>query len=97
LGLPTLVPEGPVNKGVEGPRAETPLVFAAKNKNPDIVKLLLQAGASRGVETALMVALENKNPDIVKLLLQAGASLGSSLKQAIEDNNLKGNNLANRR
>ncbi|HXH25192.1 MAG TPA: ankyrin repeat domain-containing protein, partial [Vicinamibacterales bacterium] len=62
-----------------GPNGETMLMFAARNGNPEAVKLLIEAGAEinareplRGT-TALMWAVEQRHPEAVKMLLAHGA------------------------
>jgi ankyrin repeat protein len=62
-----------------GPNGETMLMFAARNGNPDAVKVLLEAGIDvnaretvRGT-TALMWAAEQRHPEALKLLLAGGA------------------------
>ena len=57
---------------------ETVLHFAAFNKNPDIIKILLAAGAEVNAKekkgkTPLHGAAFTENPDIIKILLAAGA------------------------
>ena len=58
-------------------------MFAARNGNPQAIKVLLEAGADvnaretlRGT-TALMWAVEQKHPEAVKALLAAGADLSA--------------------
>ena len=62
-----------------GPNGETMVMLAARNGNPQAVKVLLEAGADvnareplRGT-TALMWAVEQRHPEAVKVLLAAGA------------------------
>jgi ankyrin repeat protein len=63
----------------QGPNGETMVMFAARNGNPDVIRLLVEAGANvnareplRGT-TALMWAIEQRHPEAVAALLQAGA------------------------
>ncbi len=57
----------------------TALMAAARNPNPEVVKVLLEkkaniyARSTRGGMTALMVAARNPNPEVVKVLLADGA------------------------
>ena len=58
-------------------------MFAARNGNPQAVKVLVEAGADvnarerlRGT-TALMWAAEQRHPEAVKVLLAAGADVGA--------------------
>jgi ankyrin repeat protein len=62
-----------------GPNGETMVMFAARNGNPDVIRLLVEAGANvnareplRGT-TALMWAVEQRHPEAVAELLKAGA------------------------
>jgi len=62
-----------------GPNGESMLMFAARNGNPDVIRLLVEAGANvnareplRGT-TALMWAVEQRHPEAVAALLNAGA------------------------
>jgi ankyrin repeat protein len=62
-----------------GPNGETMVMFAARNGNPDVIRLLVEAGANvnareplRGT-TALMWAVEQRHPEAVAALLKAGA------------------------
>jgi ankyrin repeat protein len=62
-----------------GPNGETMAMFAARNGNPEVIRLLVEAGANvnakeplRGT-TALMWAVEQKHPEAVAALLKAGA------------------------
>jgi ankyrin repeat protein len=62
-----------------GPNNETMVMLAARNGNPRVIKLLVDAGANvnakepiRGT-TALMWAAEQSHPEAVKALLDAGA------------------------
>ncbi len=55
-------------------------MFAAENnQNPEVIKVLLEAGADVNARTAadktpLMFAAENnQNPEVIKVLLDAGA------------------------
>ena len=62
-----------------GPNGETMVMFAARNGNPDVIRLLVEGGANvnarepvRGT-TALMWAVEQRHPEAVAALLKAGA------------------------
>ena len=62
-----------------GPNGESMVMFGARNGNPDVIRLLVEAGANvnarepvRGT-TALMWAVEQKHPEAVAALLKAGA------------------------
>ena len=62
-----------------GPNGETMVMFAARNGNPEVIRLLVEAGVNvnareplRGT-TALMWAVEQRHPEAVAALLQAGA------------------------
>ena len=62
-----------------GPNGETMVMFAARNGNPEVIRLLVEAGANvnareplRGT-TALMWAIEQRHPEAVAALLKAGA------------------------
>jgi len=63
-----------------GPNGETTLMFAARNGNPQLIKVLLAAGAEVNatenlrVTTALMWAVEQRHPEAVKALLTGGAN-----------------------
>src|SRR2546422_6350370 len=66
-----------------GPAGETLLMLAARNGNPEAIKLLIAAGVDvnarepvRGT-TALMWAVEQKHPGAVKALLDGGADLNA--------------------
>jgi ankyrin repeat protein len=59
-------------------RGWTPLITAIAWRQPNIVKLLLDAGADPDIQckrgmTALAIASEHLDPEIVKLLIEAGA------------------------
>jgi ankyrin repeat protein len=62
-----------------GPNGESMVMFAARNGNPEVIQLLVEAGANvnareplRGT-TALMWAIEQRHPEAVAVLLKAGA------------------------
>src|SRR5262245_41850521 len=63
----------------KGPAGESMLMLAARNGNPDAIKLLLSAGADvnarepRRGTTALMWAVEQRHPAAVKALLDGSA------------------------
>jgi ankyrin repeat protein len=72
-----------INAGADakatGPNGETMLMFAARNGNPEVIRLLVAAGVDinareplRGT-TALMWAAEERHPEAVRALLDAGA------------------------
>lgn len=64
----------------------TPLGMAVNAGNIDIIKLLLEAGASpdgRGLCCPLLDAVESKNMSIIKLLIEAGANV--NLQNESED------------
>jgi ankyrin repeat protein len=69
-----------VNAKTLGPNGETMVMYAARNGNPDVIRLLIEAGVDvnakeplRGT-TALMWAVEQRNAAAVEALLAAGAS-----------------------
>ena len=62
-----------------GPNGESMVMLAARNGNPEVIRLLVEAGANvnareplRGT-TALMWAVEQRHPEAVEALLKAGA------------------------
>ena len=60
----------------------TPLISASRSKNPDLIHILLNAGAdvnakSKSGNTALMMAARCGCVDVVKLLLEAGADVNA--------------------
>jgi ankyrin repeat protein len=63
----------------QGPDGETALILAAANNNPEVVAILIDAGANTEVQdneglTSLMVAAKyTKNSEVVTTLLKAGA------------------------
>src|SRR2546423_11898462 len=66
-----------------GPNGETLLMLAARNGNPQAIKLLFAGGADvnaterlRGT-TALMWAVDQKHPSAVKMLIELGADVGA--------------------
>jgi ankyrin repeat protein len=62
-----------------GPNGETMVMFAARNGNPQAIKVLVAAGADVNAKegmrqtTALMWAAEQRHPAAVKALLEVGA------------------------
>lgn len=70
-------------KGIYGTTALMCAVMQTSEKAPEIIEILLQAGASINTKnddgtTALMYAAKyNKNPKITEILLQAGASINA--------------------
>ncbi|KAG9747080.1 hypothetical protein KCU73_g7451, partial [Aureobasidium melanogenum] len=54
-------------------RARTPLLVAARNRNEEIVRMLLNAGARAQLDEALEIALLNRDEEIVLLLREVGA------------------------
>ena len=71
--------KGGVDAKSLGPNGESMVMFAARNGNPDVIRLLVEAGANvnareplRGT-TALMWAVEQRHPEAVAALLKAGA------------------------
>lgn len=61
-------------------KGDTPLTIAVRNKNLEIVKMLISNGADVTVknnyeETALKIAIKNRDIEIVKILIEAGVDL----------------------
>ncbi|KAG9849039.1 hypothetical protein KCU98_g4707, partial [Aureobasidium melanogenum] len=54
-------------------RARTPLLVAARKRNEEIVRMLLNAGARAQLDEALEIALLNRDEEIVRLLREVGA------------------------
>jgi ankyrin repeat protein len=59
---------------------DTPLLRAAYKGNPEIVRMLLRAGAEvnkrdRAGRTPLYLAVNSRNPEIVRMLLDKGAEV----------------------
>jgi FOG: Ankyrin repeat len=72
-----------VNRIVSDARDETPLMRAADEGNPEIIRMLVEAGANLTAEdflghTALMHAAYNGRPEAVQALLDAGADVHST-------------------
>jgi ankyrin repeat protein len=57
----------------------TPLEIAARNNNdPEVLRLLIQAGAVGDKDWALFrAAMDNKNPEVLRVLIQAGADVNA--------------------
>src|SRR6185436_20709713 len=61
------------------PNGETTVMLAARNGNPQAIKMLVAAGADANAKenlrgtTALMWAAEQRHPEAVKMLLELGA------------------------
>ena len=69
----------------------TPLINSINNKNENLVKILIDAGADVNMFNPLMYAIKNKQINIVKILLEAGANTNSEdqalLKEACKIGN----------
>ncbi len=65
----------------------TPLAAAARQREPAMTRLLLQAGA-RPDNAALLEAVRNHNADIVKLLFKAGAPLTGAAQLVVGHNDV---------
>eukprot|EP00854_Cymbomonas_tetramitiformis_P014018 gene14018-16571_t len=75
-------------KGMEGPRKETPLEIAVRNRKPDLVRILLDAGADKAVKgkdgaTLIHVCVSRASREAMSMLAEAGLDLN-----ATDDNGL---------
>lgn len=64
-------------------KGETPLYWACKNNNFELVKILIKYGAKKSINTIncspLLAAYENENKQIMKYLLENGADINQKV------------------
>lgn len=77
-----LLLESGANPEAENSNANTPLIAAAMNRNPEVAKMLIKAGSKVNNgnvwgETPLHVASQYRNLVVLKMLLKAGADVNA--------------------